>query len=75
MIAMAGREIWCRYADCGVQHTVLMGRFPDACPACKRDARWSTMPPIAYPDPLAPYDVNRNDARFLRSIKIDPEMP
>lgn len=56
--------LWCRkcrnwYA---VQTTI-----PDICPHCEGSASWTTEEP-------KPYRLSENDRRFLRSIKIQPEV-
>lgn len=72
-----GRTIYCRYGDCGEAYLSIAGYRPAVCPKCNRSAQWSTIAPFVaihpYPDPTKPYDINLNDARFLRSIKVDPE--
>lgn len=74
---VAGRTIWCRWADCAEAYVSVAGRLPDICPACSRQARWTTIAPFKmtpnYFDPIKPYELTPIDQSFLKSIKVDPE--
>ena len=43
---------------------MVSGDLPAICPECHEMANWTTTPP---------YRLTRNDDRFLKSIRIDPE--
>ncbi len=48
-----------------------IGEVPLRCPMCGQVTSWSTDVPIMpAPEPKSPYELNVNDKRFLRSIRI-----
>jgi hypothetical protein len=71
------RTIYCRHEHCGEQVDIVAGQFPAVCPGCERVAKWSTTPGNVVKErrkgPRVPWDLSRNDRRFLRSLRIDPE--
>lgn len=68
------RELFCRHEDCGFSVFVIAGMLPLVCKGCGRTGRWNTEPVVPRTrDPQRPFEVNHNDRRFLRGIKIDPE--
>lgn len=73
------RLLYCRHVDCREAYVSDAGKVPAICPACTRPSSWTTTPPIVivpiYADPTTVYTVSMNDARFLRSLRIDPEWP
>ncbi len=50
-----------------------MGEVPLKCPACDRVTTWTAHFPAR--EPTVPWEVTRNDALFLLSLRIDPERP
>lgn len=50
-----------------------IGEIPVKCPACDRVTRWTTSLPLDRPK--VPFALTLNDRRFLRSLRIDPEVP
>ena len=56
-------RIWCCWEDCR-KPQMVSGDLPAICPECHEMANWTTTPP---------YRLTRNDDRFLKSIRIDPE--
>lgn len=72
------RQLYCRWAKCGQRYESIAGRYAPICPGCGRVARWSTTPGRTVQewklgDPLRPFELNANDARFLKSIRIQAE--
>jgi hypothetical protein len=57
-----GQVIWCLHCSAGY---AVGGVLPHICPFCEQPARWTT---------IQPYHVSSNDAKFLKSIRIDPEV-
>ena len=57
------RLLYCR--KCAHQHQSIAGDQPNFCPACDQPAHWTT-----EPVPKRPWDLNANDKRFLKGIKI-----
>lgn len=50
------------------------GDLPTTCASCERTVwEWFTFDELGKE--LKPYVVTSNDARFLRSIRVDPEVP
>jgi hypothetical protein len=58
------RTLWCRNPACQKPYESVAGKWPDICPKCDRPAHWTSQEPIRF---------SRNDLRFLKSIRIDPE--
>jgi len=48
------------------------GTIPATCPRCLSTTRWTTSACLDMPK--VRWELNRNDRRFLRSLRIDPEM-
>ena len=73
------RLIFCRYPDCLVGYASVGGDQPRKCPSCGRHARWTTqVPKVAAmsaegDEPIHPYVITYNDAKFLRRVHIEPE--
>ena len=66
---MGTRSLFCKKCWRSVPVTPL----PGPCPHCREYGGWSDVLIIApYPDPVKPYELDSSDARFLRSIGIDP---
>lgn len=71
------RTLWCRYEDCGKPDDSFAGEQKATCPACGRDARWTTDPNGLRERrkhakrPRVKFDLTENDYRlFLKRIKI-----
>lgn len=64
--------VYCRYPDCGNQMDCIAGILSDKCPKCLRPALWSTLPPPA--SSTRAYTLTLNDKRFLKSLRIDPDV-
>lgn len=70
------KRVFCRYADCQASFEVVSGRFPKECPVCYRPAMWGTAegntlkPPKRRP--RVPFDLNLNDLKLLRRLRIKP---
>jgi hypothetical protein len=62
--------LYCRKCSVGYGSA---GEVPPVCPACERETTWTTAPKKR--DPAAPWTLSVMDARFLRSIRIDAELP
>lgn len=60
------RVLYCRL--CAKPYDSVAGDQPAYCPECKEEAAWTT-----EPVPTVPYELNVNDRRFLRAIKIEAE--
>jgi hypothetical protein len=56
--------LYCRHAGCGVGYGSA-GEVPATCPSCGGPSNWTTRS-----TPRVPYDLNHNDRRFLRSIRV-----
>lgn len=65
---MASVILFCKL--CG-QRYASVGELPAVCPICDRPTKWSTMAPHSSGPPL-PLTVD--DRRWLRSVRIDPEV-
>lgn len=76
------RPLYCRHNDCDHVHPSIAGDRPRLCPGCGRTALWSATPLTPAPaqtrlpgDPKKRYVLSKTDCRFLKSLRIDPEMP
>lgn len=66
--------LYCKYDDCRIGYASVAGDVPSMCPACSRPAHWSTMQPEAtYHEPLSPWNVSRNDRKFLKGLRISSD--
>jgi hypothetical protein len=63
--------LYCR--KCSVGYT-RVGDIPRICPTCVQETTWTTAPENAIDAPKIPWELNVMDVRFLRSIRIDPEL-
>lgn len=76
---MPTRTFWCRYEDCGKPDESVAGEQKVRCPACGRTARWTTDPAAMKErrkhakSPRVPFDLNHNDKRLLKQLRIGPE--
>lgn len=61
---MMAQVLFCR--KCGNWYAVQL-KVPDICPNCEQSAEWSTEEP-------KPYRLSENDRRFLKSIRVAPEV-
>jgi hypothetical protein len=64
------RTLFCGRCDAGYLSTA--GDVPRQCPFCQAFTVWRTMAPI-QDEPRQAWELNRNDCRFLKSIKIASE--
>ena len=64
--------LYCR--KCSVGYASI-GEVPPVCPGCERETTWTTVPKSKKRDPLIPWTLSEMDSRFLRSIRIDAELP
>lgn len=74
------RTLWCRHADCGKPIDSVAGEQPQICPACQKSAHWTSVEgagPIErrkhLKGPRVKFDLNLNDKRLLRSLRIAAE--
>lgn len=73
------RTLWCRH--CGDTYDSIAGTIPPICPNpdCKKSAKWSTTPGNPHKErrknPRVPYELNHNDRRFLKSLRIETDQP
>lgn len=54
--------LYCGHQTCGQGFSVI-GEIPMVCPVCQRDTKWI----------VAPFPLNENDRRFLKSLRIAAE--
>lgn len=72
------RLLYCRFVDCHEAYLSEAGKVPDVCPACSREAMWTTERPIGLPppsevypeDPVKPYELSDWDRRLLKQLHI-----
>jgi hypothetical protein len=60
----------CRHCQQAYRH--VTGTLPDACPTCGQESDWSAV--TVEHEPRVPFNLSRNDRKFLKSIRIDPEV-
>jgi hypothetical protein len=80
MAATIVREMaksWCRHEDCQQPQEGLLSKRPLFCPECGKHAAWATQPGVGLipaPKPIDGWKVSENDRKFLRSLRINPEV-
>lgn len=63
------RMLYCRH--CGFSYESHAGKILATCPHCQHSGLWSTDPTPVDETPPA---LSENDRRFLRSLRIVPEI-
>jgi hypothetical protein len=71
-----GRRIYCRF--CANPEEIIAGVFPAKCSKCDEVGFWATEPgkgiePKHKKAPRVPFNLNLNDKKFLRSLRIAQE--
>lgn len=64
--------IWCRHEDCQEPFESIAGYRPALCDKCHRVAAWATEQGVGLIGAIG-FTLTRNDRRFLKSLRIDPE--
>lgn len=68
---MSARILFC--TRCGSGYGSI-GEIPPRCPACDRVTTWSTSAPVQpMPEPRVRWELNVNDRRLLRSLRIQSD--
>lgn len=60
--------LWCRWPDCRKGYASVE-EIPPICPACGREADWTTRE-----QPRVAFKLTRDDVRFLRMLRIRPDV-
>ena len=60
----------CRHCQAAYRH--VTGVLPESCPTCTKPADWQGI--SVENEPRVPYKLSLMDQRFLKGIKIQPEV-